>query len=316
MTGLAAARPRTVETSRLCLRPPRPGDASALAAMAADWEVAKAADWEVAKQTAGLAHPYGLADAEDWIDAAEGAFGEGGARWVIERTSDGSVIGTIGFGGPEPHDMGFWLGQEHWGRGYATEAVTARRNMLWGRRGSTSWSPACLPRTLPRRGFWKREGSSKASPMSAIFPPWRPPASAPFRAHRPVKLVIVAAAALLREGNVLLTERPSGKTMAGLWEFPGGKVGPGETPEQALVRELEEELGLEVQEAALSPLIFASHRYQDFHLLMPLFTCRTWQGEPQAREGQAIAWVPAAELGRYPMPPADEPLVAAVQAIA
>jgi 8-oxo-dGTP diphosphatase len=129
-----------------------------------------------------------------------------------------------------------------------------------------------------------------------------------------VPLVLVVAVALVDvDGRVLLTQRPPGKTMAGLWEFPGGKVHEGETPEAALIRELKEELGIDVAEACLAPLTFASHRYERFHLLMPLYVCRRWNGTVTAREGQALAWVRPARLDDYAMPPADKPLVAVLR---
>ena len=128
-----------------------------------------------------------------------------------------------------------------------------------------------------------------------------------------MKLVLVVAAALIdADGRVLITQRPVGKRLAGLWEFPGGKVEPGERPEAALIRELGEELGIEVEEACLAPLTFASHAYEDFHLLMPLYVCRCWQGGVAAREAQAIKWVMPRSLRDYPMPPADAPLVPAL----
>ena len=123
--------------------------------------------------------------------------------------------------------------------------------------------------------------------------------------------MLVSAVALVdADGRVLLAQRPAGKPMGGLWEFPGGKVDPGETPEAALIRELGEELGIDVAASCLAPLTFASYTYPDFHLLMPLFVCRKWAGTPTAREGQRLAWVRPARLGDYPMPPADTPLVA------
>jgi 8-oxo-dGTP diphosphatase len=126
----------------------------------------------------------------------------------------------------------------------------------------------------------------------------------------PHKVLFVVAAALVDPDNhVLIARRPPGKTLAGLWEFPGGKMNPGETPEAALVRELEEELGIEVCESCLAPFTFASHSYEHFHLLMPLYLCRKWDGDIVAREGQELAWVRASRLGKYPMPPADIPLV-------
>lgn len=126
-----------------------------------------------------------------------------------------------------------------------------------------------------------------------------------------LRLVLVAAVALIdADGRVLLARRPEGKAMAGLWEFPGGKVDAGETPEGALVRELREELGIDTAASCLAPLTFASHRYEAFHLLMPLYACRVWKGAPSPREGQALAWVRPERFADYPMPPADVPLVA------
>ncbi len=125
-----------------------------------------------------------------------------------------------------------------------------------------------------------------------------------------MKVVLVSAVALIDvDGRVLLAQRPEGKSLAGLWEFPGGKVEPGETPEAALIRELREELGIDTWASCLAPLTFASHSYEDFHLLMPLFACRKWQGMVQGREGQALKWVRPGDLRSYPMPPADLPLI-------
>ena len=126
-----------------------------------------------------------------------------------------------------------------------------------------------------------------------------------------MRLLLVVAAALIDADNrVLIAQRPPGKTLGGLWEFPGGKIEPGERPEAALIRELHEELGITVKDACLAPLTFASHAYPDFHLLMPLFVCRRWEGLAQAREAQALKWVRPGDLRAYPMPPADGPLIA------
>lgn len=125
-----------------------------------------------------------------------------------------------------------------------------------------------------------------------------------------MKIVLVSAVALVDvDGRVLLAQRPEGKSMAGLWEFPGGKVEEGETPEAALIRELQEELAINTKASCLAPLAFASHSYDDFHLLMPLFACRRWEGSVTPMEGQALAWVRQNALRDYPMPPADEPLI-------
>ena len=128
-----------------------------------------------------------------------------------------------------------------------------------------------------------------------------------------MKLMLVAAVALVdADRRVLIAQRPEGKSLAGLWEFPGGKLEAGETPEAALIRELEEELGISTKTACLAPVSFASHNYETFHLLMPLYVCRKWQGTPVAREHAALKWVRPQALRDYPMPPADEPLIAAL----
>ena len=129
-----------------------------------------------------------------------------------------------------------------------------------------------------------------------------------------MKTILVVAVVLIdRDGRVLLSQRPSGKSMAGLWEFPGGKVENGEVPEEALIRELKEELGIDTWCSCLAPLSFASHSYEDFHLLMPVFVCRKWVGSPTPMEGQALKWVNRDRLKDYPMPPADIPIIAVIR---
>ncbi|MFZ9499951.1 MAG: 8-oxo-dGTP diphosphatase MutT [Beijerinckiaceae bacterium] len=128
-----------------------------------------------------------------------------------------------------------------------------------------------------------------------------------------MKILLVAAAVLIdSDDRVLIAQRPEGKALAGLWEFPGGKVDPGERPEECLIRELREELGVTVKETCLAPVTFASHAYEDFHLLMPVWACRRWEGFVQPREGQALKWVHPRDLRAYPMPPADVPLIPAL----
>lgn len=139
--------------------------------------------------------------------------------------------------------------------------------------------------------------------------PADPLALAPLGPDRPLVLV-VAAALVDPDGRVLIAQRPPGKAMAGLWEFPGGKVHPQETPEAALIRELQEELGIETRPTCLSPIAFASHGYDGFHLLMPLYVCRTWRGHPSPREHSDLAWIRPVRIGDYAMPPADLPLIA------
>ena len=131
-----------------------------------------------------------------------------------------------------------------------------------------------------------------------------------------MKIVLVVAVVLVDpDGRVLIAKRPEGKAMAGLWEFPGGKVDPGETPEAALIRELKEELGVDTAESCLAPLTFASHAYDDFHLLMPLYVCRRWKGIVTPQEGQEVTWVRPMRLSDYQMPPADKPLIAMIRDI-
>ncbi len=134
-------------------------------------------------------------------------------------------------------------------------------------------------------------------------------------AEKPPVVPIVCAALVDRDRKVLLQQRPQGKAMAGLWEFPGGKIAAGESPETALCRELAEELGISVSEAGLAPLGFASHRYDSFHIILLLYLCRAWRGSPVAREGQSLAWVAPDAMAGYPMPAADEPLVAMLKAL-
>ncbi len=125
-------------------------------------------------------------------------------------------------------------------------------------------------------------------------------------------LLVVAVALIDPDGRILISQRPAGKALAGLWEFPGGKLEPGERPEAALIRELAEEIGVAVEEPCLAPLTFASHAYPEFHLLMPLYVCRRWTGQAQPLEGQRLAWVRPGDLRSYPMPPADAPLIPAL----
>jgi len=157
--------------------------------------------------------------------------------------------------------------------------------------------------TCGTRGAPRPDGAALTCQMHAVT-------AAAFRAATARRMVLVSAVALIDADNrVLLQKRPEGKALAGLWEFPGGKVDPGETAERALIRELHEELGIDVRDSCLAPLTFASHAYDSFHLLMPLYVCRQWKGRVTGREGQELAWVKAARLGDYTMPPADIPLI-------
>jgi 8-oxo-dGTP diphosphatase len=217
-------------------------------------------------------------------------------------------------------DLGYWLGRTHWGQGYGLEA--ARR--------LTEWAFAALPISRvtatvaadndASAAVLRRLGFAPAGKGAQVFM-CRPgqklpvkyfalPREAPVAAAAASSVLLVVAVALIdADGRILLARRPEGKKMAGMWEFPGGKIDAGETPEAALVRELLEELGIRVLESDLAPFVFASHPYENFHLLMPVFLCRRWQGKPTPREGQALAWVEPGRLVEYPMPPADRPLI-------
>jgi 8-oxo-dGTP diphosphatase len=306
-------------TARLRLRALRPEDAPRLAELLADWEVVR--------HTAALPWPYDVKDAEEFIARMEQMrAGSQGVALALERTLDRVVIGVMGFGNGfgcaqgELPEIGYWLGKDHWGQGYATEALRRLvRHLIQdlgfpGARASTHPDNAASRRVLDKAGFRHVGTEQTAMPArgtSVIVPLYRLEAEDWRAAHAARPMLLVAAAALVdADGRVLMASRPPGKTMAGLWEFPGGKVNPGETPEDALVRELHEELGLDVTGSCLAPVAFASHDYDHFHLLMPLYAVRQWRGEPTAREGQQLQWVRGARLADLPMPPADIPLVA------
>ncbi len=303
-----------LETERLRLRPVVAGDAQAVARLAADPDVAC--------RTSRMPHPYTLADAQAWVARVRDGPDVREVVRAITLRPDDAMIGAIGIvldpvnaGGT----VGYWLGKPYWGRGIVTEALQRLVRFAFEDYSLGSLSATVLPdnpassRVLEKAGFTYNGDSVTDAPARG-----GPRATKSYSLSRDTWLtrhalptVLVAAAALVdADGRVLLAQRPQGKHMAGLWEFPGGKVAPGETPEAALIRELREELGIDVRGSCLAPLAFASHRYAAFHLLMPLFVCRVWRGDPHPGEHQALAWVRPARLGDYAMPPADAPLVA------
>lgn len=308
---------RPLDTARLILRAPRPGDVPRF--------VELLADPEVARHTARVPHPYGASDGERFVTAAaETHAARQGMALAIEERVSGAVVGCIGGPfAPGNAEIGYWFGRPYWSRGYATEAVRRLVRALFQEcgRGLVWAAPepgnAASRRVLEKAGlvFGRRERmpfpargeAREVEVMTLDRESWLA-----HHAARPRGLV--AAAALIdADGRVLLAQRPPGKSMAGLWEFPGGKLDAGETPEGALVRELAEELGIDITESCLAPIGFASHDYDTFHLLMPLYACRQWRGEIQGREGQRLEWVRPARLTDYPMPPADIPLVATLR---
>jgi 8-oxo-dGTP diphosphatase len=309
-------------TERLRLRPLAPSDAPDLFRLINDFEVAK--------QLARVPFPYPRDLADEWIlETRRGLEAGTSVHLAIEGRDDPVLLGGIGVSldpASREGELGYWIARRFWGHGVASEA--ASRMASWAlanlditrivARAATD-NPASH-RVLEKAGF-VAEGEGESFCLARgearavkVFAASRTPARAPVATEgaaptRPT--LLVAAVALIDEdGRVLLARRPEGKALAGLWEFPGGKVAQGETPEAALIRELREELGIDVATSCLAPFAFASHAYEKFHLLMPLFLCRRWQGRPTGLEGQALAWVAPARLADYAMPPADRPLVA------
>ncbi|MBR0679983.1 GNAT family N-acetyltransferase [Roseomonas eburnea] len=314
-------------TERFLLRPLRAEDAAELHRLVNDWEVAKT--------LARVPFPYPRDLADEWIGSTAERVAAGEAyHLAIARREDDVLVGCVGLTldvAARSAELGYWVGRRHWGQGIAPEAAGrlsrwALANLNIDRLTASALtdnarSAAVLTRIGFRetgagaQDFLSRGGAMPVRLFEAgradFAPPPAAPAAAPEAAADSKPILLVAAVGLIDADNrVLLARRPEGKPLAGLWEFPGGKVHPGETPERALIRELKEELGIDVTEACLAPFAFASHGYEAFHLLMPLYLCRRWQGQVTAMEGQTLAWVRPMRLADYAMPPADRPLVA------
>ncbi len=313
MTALEAVNVSVIEAPRLRLRRLVEDDIPAL--------VAGAGAWEVARYTALIPHPYSEDDARTFL---EGAWLDrnAGTRHVfgIETRIGGDLIGCIEVNMDRGGDtFGYWLGVDHWGHGYATEATLALTRFAFQSAGKEELCAAVHPdnpasaRVLEKAGFVfdhvDTNFPGRCASVEARVYRLRAEGWLKREAAKP-KLLVSAAALVDSDGRVLMAQRPEGKPLAGLWEFPGGKVHDDETPEAALVRELHEELGIDISQSCLAPLTFASHAYEHFHLIMPLYVCRTWQGQVTGREGQALKWLKPNRLNTLPMPPADIPLVA------
>jgi len=313
-----------ITTERLILRPFKPEDAESLHRLVNDWEVTR--------NLAVVPFPYPRDLADRWIESTLDELAAGSAYHLAITGQEGDkevLVGVVGLridDGTRLGNLGYWVGRRFWGHGVATEAA--------GR--LVRWSLANLPldrlvadvaddnpasaAVLRRIGFRQvGTGTGHSVARGAEHPVWlfeatrddifgHPEVTETEPGTKP--LLLVAACALVDiDGRVLLARRPEGKKMAGLWEFPGGKLHPGETPEAALIRELREEIGIDVSAHCLAPFAFASHAYERFHLLMPLYLCRRWKGIPTPRENQTLAWVRAHKLAEYEMPPADKPLI-------
>lgn len=318
-----------MRTDRLTLRPLRPDDAAELHRLINDWEVSR--------NLAEVPFPYPRHLADEWIASAEAQQADGTAYHLAVTGHEAGremLVGGVGLRVDQQARtarLGYWVGRRFWGHGVATEA--AGRLARWALanldierlEASVATENASSAAVLRRIGF-RLAGTGRqtfAARGGGEHPVLRfeatrddlfgPPEAEPGPEAGPTEakpLLLVAACALIdADGRVLLSRRPEGKKMAGLWEFPGGKLDPGETPEAALIRELKEELAIDVASACLAPFAFASHAYERVHLLMPLYLCRRWRGTPKPLEGQTLAWVRPERLTDYPMPPADRPLV-------
>ncbi len=321
----AAPRFTRLTTERLTLRPLAPTDAEALHRLVNDWEVCRT--------LAAVPFPYPRELADNWIASTRAELDAGTAYHLAVTGQDGAdelLVGVVGLRIDARNctgRLGYWIGRRFWGHGAGTEA--AGRLARWAMANLdldrvianvATDNPASVA-VLGHIGFRQTgQGTENFVSRGGDSPVLRFEATredlfghvevAPHEDPTARPLLLVAACALIdTDGRVLLSRRPEGKTMAGLWEFPGGKLHPGETPEAALIRELKEELGIDVSAACLAPLAFASHAYERFHLLMPLYVCRRWKGIPQPHEGQTLTWVRPQKLAEYAMPPADRPLI-------
>ncbi|MFT8675568.1 MAG: 8-oxo-dGTP diphosphatase MutT [Acetobacter sp.] len=322
--------PLVLEAPPYRLRPLHPDDTTAMHHLVNDWEVVR--------MLSRPPFPYPRDLAEDWIATTQAMQARGEGYHFAITGPDGAFVGCVGLrvetppqGGGRIGQLGYWVGRPYWGRGIAS--LAAARVVRWalahldiaGLRATAAQDNAASIKVLERIGF-RHVGTDRQSFVArgtelavSVFEATRAdldrsPASPPTQPGAPRRLVLVSAAALInQQGQILLARRPEGKSMAGLWEFPGGKLEAGETPEAALVRELHEELGLDMSRACLAPFTFTSHAYADFDLLMPLYICRRWKGEPTPREGQKLAWVPPHALHDYPMPAADLPFIPLLQ---
>ena len=315
--GQCAAAEPVLQTERLKLRLVRQADSADFHRLINDWDICR--------KLPEAPFPYPDDLAARWIAAAVADWTAGRAQqFAVTLLADGRMIGCAGLRlaeGGESAELGYWIGRRYWRQGYGLEA--ARRLTAWGLAelrirdvtATVAEDNEGSIAILLRAGFVQTGRGQQAFQCRAQarlpvlhFAATRERPGRMSETGREVVLV-VACALVDAEGRVLLARRPEGKRMAGLWEFPGGKMNPGETPEAALARELKEELGITVQEKDLGPFTFASHRYESFHLLMPLYFCTRWQGKPRPKEGQALAWVARDRLVEYPMPAADRPLI-------
>src|SRR5579875_521019 len=318
-----AAEFAPIATDRFTLRPFRPGDAEEMHRLVNDWEVVR--------MLSRLPFPYPRGLADEWIAATARSLAEGSAYHLAITGAEGAretIVGAVGLRLDRRRgaSLGYWVGRRFWRHGVASEAAGrlarwALANLDLDRLTAHVAIDNPASASVLRRIGFREVGEGKEAFLArggehpvTVFEATREDLFGEVEAGPAPEgakpLLLVAACALIdADSRVLLARRPEGKKMAGLWEFPGGKLNPGETPEAALIRELKEELAIDVAEACLAPFAFASHAYERFHLLMPLYLCRRWRGRMEPREGQALAWVRPHKLADFPMPPADKPLI-------
>lgn len=321
-SGLGSPAFAPLRTERLTLRPLRAEDAEALHRLINDWEVCH--------RLAGVPFPYPRALADEWIASAQAELAARRGFHLAITGQEGAqemLIGGVGLridAQARSGRLGYWVGRRFWGHGVAAEAAGrlarwALANLDLDRLEAAAGADNAASAAVLRRIGFRPDGvgtqhflARGADAPVALFAATREDlfGRTEVVATEGRPLLLVAACALIdSDGRVLLARRPEGKKMAGLWEFPGGKLQPGETPEAALIRELREELGIDVAASCLAAFAFASHGYEHFHLLMPLYLCRRWRGQPKPLEGQGLAWVRPENLTEYKMPPADRPLI-------
>ncbi|EHH69196.1 bifunctional GNAT family N-acetyltransferase/(deoxy)nucleoside triphosphate pyrophosphohydrolase [Gluconobacter morbifer] len=334
-----------LKAGEFLLRPLHPDDAPALHRLVNDWSVVR--------MLSRLPFPYPRPLAEQWIASTRDSSLHGSAHHfaITKEGKLLGAVGVVLSDDRRSGSLGYWLASAHWGQGVTTQV--AGRVMDWAltvlklekltadvaednpasasvlrklgfqqtgssRRRFVSRGHDCpvVLYELTRKAFMEQPDTA---PQDLPLPPTADPSPSPAPVPppppqpRPRTLLVVAGALLDAEGRILLAKRPEGKRLAGLWEFPGGKVERDETPEQALLREMKEELGVDLTGACLAPFTFVSENAGPFHLLMPLYVIRRWRGAPVPREGQELAWVPASDLGTYPMPDPDLPLIPLLQ---
>ena len=276
-----------------------------------------AGDIDVSQWTPEIFYPFQELEREAYLKRANA---KKRVVFALETEAARELIGCLYIDRTEGvGDIGCWIGRSYWGRGFGSEAVKRATRFAFEELEVDALDAQLMQGNVAAERVFVKAGFTQATRAVGTNTILEADVVLRYRidrggwkAQQAVKpmLFVVAAAMVDSDGRVLLAKRPEGKKLAGLWEFPGGKVNVGESLETALIRELKEELGIDTSKSCLAAYTFVSHEYEDFHLLMPLYICRVWKGTTQAREGQELAWVRPHRMQDYPMPPADKPLIA------